>query len=415
MRNNLQGSIYWAKKIVSLTSSSRQRKKHMAGTFIIMAFSVVPLMLVIILTNGMTEGITRKYINLQTGNIQIRKYQASEYDEVSLPLIAEQLSGFAGAASSNIIYEGYGVIYSKSGSYTTMIRGVPTEFLKTPGIEEEIIEFQGSLALENDKSIVISAAVADKLSLNLHDKIAMAVVDYSESTTFFKPVIMEISGIISSGYNTLDTILVFINGSAAETLFEASGDSYVSVRLSSLKLSDTWEAASAIHEKYAGDGISISTWDTINASLFRNFAETKNILYVVMGLIIAIAGVNVSSSCIMLIQENYASIGIMKALGAFNSDVRRAFLIALMTVSLVGTISGVVIGLIIGSNLNPILAAVSKTGIAAVDFYLIQIPIIIDYRQILLVILFTVTVTFFAVTIPLRRLKNISPLRIITS
>ncbi|MCF7943050.1 MAG: ABC transporter permease [Spirochaetia bacterium] len=415
MRNNLQSSIYWAKKIVSLTSSSKQRKKHMAGTFFIMAFSVVPLILVIILTNGMTEGITRKYINLQTGNIQIRKYKANEYDDVSLPLIAEQLSGFEGAASSSIIYEGYGVIYSKNGSYTTMIRGVPTEFLKIPGIEEEIIEIQGSLALENDKSIVISTAIAEKLSLNLHDKIAMAVVDYSESATFFKPVIMEISGIISSGYNTLDTILVFINGSVAESLFETSGDTYVSVRLSSLKLSDTWETASAINEMYAGDGISISTWDTINASLFRNFAETKNILYVVMGLIIAIAGVNVSSSCIMLIQENYTSIGIMKALGAFNSDVRRAFLIALMTVSLVGTISGVVIGLIIGSNLNPILAAVSKTGIAAVDFYLIQIPIIIDYRQILLVILFTVIVTFFAVTIPLRKLKNISPLRIITS
>jgi len=112
----------------------------MAGTFFIMAFSVVPLILVIILTNGMTEGITRKYINLQTGNIQIRKYKANEYNDVSLPLIAEQLSGFEGAASSSIIYEGYGVIYSKNGSYTTMIRGVPTEFLKIPGIEEEIIE-----------------------------------------------------------------------------------------------------------------------------------------------------------------------------------------------------------------------------------------------------------------------------------
>ncbi len=380
-----------------------------------MAFSVVPLMLVIILTNGMTEGITRKYINLQTGNVQIRKYQTDENDEVPLALIAEQLSDFKGASSSNIVYEGYGVIYSRSGSYTTMIRGVPQGFLKTPEIEEEIISFQGSLELVNDKSIVISSAIAENLSLNLHDKVAMAVVDYSEETTFFKPVIMEISGIISSGYNTLDNILVFINGSAAESLFKTSGDTYVSVRLSSLKLTDTWEAASEIKELYAGEGISISTWDTINASLFRNFAETKNILYVVMGLIIVIAGVNVSSSCIMLIQENYTSIGIMKALGAFNSDVRRAFLIALMTVSLVGTIAGVAIGLIIGSNLNPILAAISKTGIAAVDFYLIQIPIIIDYRQILLVILFTVIVTFFAVTIPLRRLKNISPLRIITS
>jgi lipoprotein-releasing system permease protein len=410
MHNSLHGSVLWAKKLLSLTSASRQKKKHMAGTFLVMAFSVIPLIVVILLANGMTEGISRKYIQLQSGHMQV--YPEGD---VTLTEIVDQVSVLEGVTSAAAVREGYGAVYSAQGSYTAMIRGVPDNFLLTAEIAEEIESYEGSLAILGERNIILGETVARTLGVTVGEKVALAVVDYSRETTFFKPVVMEVSAVVDSGYSTLNDALIFIHDQAAEAIFASSGNSYAAVRISSARLQDTWKLADELRELPGWQNTQIITWDELNKVLFRNFAETKNILYVVMALIVLIAGVNVSSSCIMLIQENYTAIGIMKAVGAYNADIQRAFLLALMTVSMLGTLAGTAVGLLIGINLNSILSVVSETGIAAVDFYLIRIPLIIDAGQILAVAAFTAAVAFTAVVFPLRRLKHIEPLKILTS
>ncbi len=410
MQYSLHGSVFWAKKLLSLTSASRQKKKHMAGTFLVMAFSVIPLIVVILLANGMTEGISRKYIQLQSGHMQVYAEGETSLDE-----IVDQASEFSGITSAAVIREGYGAVYSGKGSYTAMIRGVPDDFLLTSEIAEEIESYEGSLVIAGERDIILGKTVAQTLEVTVGERIALAVVDYSRETTYFKPVIMEVSAVVDSGYTTLNDALIFIHERTAETVFSTSGRSYAALRISSSRLQDAWSTAFKLQELPGWERVTIITWDELNEALFRNFAETKNILYVVMALIVLIAGVNVSSSCIMLIQENYTAIGIMKAVGAYNADIQRAFLFALMTVSMLGTLAGTAIGLLIGVNLNSILSAVSETGIAAVDFYLIRIPIIINASQILAVAAFTAAVAFMAVVFPLRRLKHIQPLKILTS
>jgi lipoprotein-releasing system permease protein len=408
-----QGSLFWAKNIINLHSSSKQKKKHIIWSVLIVAFSVVPLVIAIILTNGMTEGITEKYIDLQSGHLQV--FIPEDATEFEKSVLKDQILSLPEVFSCDSVNEGFGVLYSSAGSYSTAIKGVTEEFLELEEIKEEFTTISGSLNLSNPKNIVISRSIADNLGLSLNDRMAIAAVNNSSGKIFFKPTILEVSGIVNSGYRSLDNQLVFFNTSAASTILKDSGRQYFYIKLTTNKISEVYFTSEKIYKLVSDSSWTIRTWDVINRILFRNFAETKNILYVVMALIIMIAGVNVSSLCIMLIQENYTNIGIMKATGAYSKSIKQAFLLAVMFISLIGAMLGVLIGLLIGLNLNIILSAISHTGIAAVDFYLISIPIKIQVSQLILVVLFTCVISYISIFIPLGRLKKISIIKILNN
>ncbi|MBL7007296.1 MAG: ABC transporter permease, partial [Spirochaetia bacterium] len=379
-----QGSLFWAKKIINLHSLSKQKKKHIIWSVLIVAFSVVPLVIAIILTNGMTEGITEKYIDLQSGHIQVFLPEGtSESDKL---LIRDRILTLTDVVSCELVNEGFGVLYSPEGSFSSVFHGVTEDFLESKEVYEEFTEITGSINLSDSRNIVISGAIAEKLGLTLNDRVAIAAVNNSSGNTFFKPTILEVSGIINSGYRNLDNQLIYINSIAANTILEDSGSQYFSVSLTTNNIHVVYAVSEKINKLLNDSSWKIKTWDMLNRMLFRNFAETKNILYVVMALIIMIAGVNVSSLCIMLIQENYTNIGIMKATGAYSRSIIQAFFMAVMFISFIGALLGVFLGLIIGLNLNVILSAISHTGIAAVDFYLISIPITIQATQLIMVI-----------------------------
>jgi lipoprotein-releasing system permease protein len=406
-----QGSLFWAKKIINIRSSSKQKKKHIIWSVIIVAFSVVPLVIAIILTNGMTEGITEKYIDLQSGHIQV--FIPEGVTELEKSVLKAQILSIPEVSSCEIVNEGFGVLYSSGGSYSTSLQGVSENFLESEEIYEEFTTITGSVNLSNSKNIVISSSIADILELSLNDRMAIAAVNKSSGKIFFKPTILEVSGIVNSGYRSLDNQLVFFNTAAASSILKDSGNLYYSIKLTTNSINTVYNTGEKIYNLVNDSSWTIKTWDMINSSLFRNFAETKNILYVVMALIIIIAGVNVSSLCIMLIQENYTNIGIMKATGAYYRSIKQAFFLAVMFISFIGAIVGVLLGLLIGLNLNLILSAISHTGIAAVDFYLISIPINIQATQLLLVVLFTCMISYLSIFIPLRRLKKISIIKIL--
>jgi len=408
-----QGSLFWAKKIINLHSSSRQKKKHIIWSVLIVAFSVVPLVIAIILTNGMTEGITEKYIDLQSGHIQVFFPEGST--ELEKSALRDQILNMSEVYSCELVDEGFGVLYSSGGSYSTALHGVTENFLESEEVFEEFTEIDGSVNLNNPKDIVISSTVADILGLALNDRVAIAAVNNTSGKTFFKPTILEVSGIINSGYRNLDNQLVFFNTTAAATILKDSGNQYFSIKLTTNKINAVYSIVEKINDLVNDSSWVIKTWDMINTILFRNFAETKNILYVVMALIIMIAGVNISSLCIMLIQENYTNIGIMKATGAYSRSIKQAFLLAVMFICLIGALIGVLLGLLIGLNLNVILSAISHTGIAAADFYLISIPIDIQAVQLVMVVLFTCVISYISIFIPLRRLKKISIIKILNS
>ena len=91
----------------------------------------------------------------------------------------------------------------------------------------------------------------------------------------------------------------------------------------------------------------IGNWADENKSIFQVMKLEKMGLFLILTLIIVVAAFNIVSSLIMLVLEKSREIAILKALGANESGIRKIFFQGLVIGSL-GTIGGVVFGLIIG-------------------------------------------------------------------
>ncbi len=364
----------------------------------------------------MTSGITEKYIDLLGGHLQLSV--STDVDGI-IDIITDSENEL-GIASLHTLVDGYGVLYTAAGTYSASIRGVDAAYFLDPEIGEEFRMIAGAMTIDDPRALLISEYIADLLGVAVGDRVAVAYSTQSRqaaprsSGAFLRPAIKSVSGIFTTGYSALDEQLAYIDSSVAREMLGEAVVETVVLRLDSDDLAVHRETAASL-KLLLGDKVTdLQSWDEQNAALFRNFAETKNILLIIMAVIIVIASVNISSSCIMLIQENYTNIGIMKALGYTSASIRNTFLLALLAVVSCGAALGVGLGLLLGLNLNSILAGIASTGLAATDFYLISIPININFLNIVYILLFTVGVASLAILLPLRRIQSIRAIQIIS-
>ena len=406
----------WTAKLLGFNSSSGRRIRHSIGSYLVTAFSVVPIIVVVILTNGMTSGITEKYIDLQSGHLRITAAVDAQEIVDSITDAENDLT----IVSVHRIVDGYGVLYTANGTYSASIRGVDDAYFSDPEIGEEFSMIAGTMTVGDPRALVISEYIADLLDVKVGDRVAVAYSTQSRggapsgTGAFLRPAIKSVTGIFTTGYSALDEQLAYIQDSVAREMLGDAVEETVVLRLDSDDLAVHKETAASLKLQLGDRVTDIQSWDEQNAALFRNFAETKNILLIIMAVIIVIASVNISSSCIMLIQENYINIGIMKALGYTSASIRNTFLLALLMVVGFGAITGVGLGLLLGLNINGILAGIASTGFAATDFYLISIPISIRFLNIIYILLFTVGVASLAILLPLRRVQSIRAIQIIS-
>lgn len=400
MNSLLNVPFFWTRKILNLTRVSKKVRNQVLGTFAVMAFSIIPLVLVIILSNGMTEGIASKYIALDSGALRVRSADL------------QALASLEEIDFSERILEGYCILYADDATYTSKVRGVSNEFFTHEEVNRELLSLRGTLELSDPRRVIISEAVAEELNVEVGERIAVAAVNYDSGQTYFKPSIFEVGGIISSGYDTLDRSLVFLQYDGVKRISESSFDAYSQVWIEDTSIQNSRRVGELIKSILPDSDITL--WSEIHASLFRTFAETKNILYVIMSLIILIAGINVSSAAVMLIQENYVNIGVLKAIGANSRTIWLTFLSTAVGISMAGALLGMGLGIVLGFNLNGLLKLIAGTGVEAISYYLIDIPIIIRADQMFTVFFFTLAASLLAVTLPLRQIKSITPMEILT-
>jgi lipoprotein-releasing system permease protein len=99
--------------------------------------------------------------------------------------------------------------------------------------------------------------------------------------------------------------------------------------------------------KTLGDGYTIVDWQQANQPLFTALALERRMGVFVIGLIIAIAALNITTMLILVVVERRRDIAILSTLGATRSGVMLVFVIEGAIVGAIGAIAGVVLGLVL--------------------------------------------------------------------
>ena len=225
---------------------------------------------------------------------------------------------------------------------------LPSEEGKISKLPQEMVA--GSLnSLTSDSfNIVIGQTLANNLNVTLGDKITLFTPQTSVSLAGVFPRYRRftISGIFHGNEAFgFDTTYAFMNLHDAELLFpEGVGTNGLNVRLDDMY--QVGNVGNAI-EDFLPAGYVVTNWTQNNGAFFQSLMMEKTMLFVILMLIIAVATFNLVSTLVMSVNDKRSDIAILRTLGASAQTILRTFLVQGFLVGLIGTLLGLVSGLLL--------------------------------------------------------------------
>lgn len=151
-----------------------------------------------------------------------------------------------------------------------------------------------------------------------------------------------VTGIFDSGFYDYDANWGFVTLPAARTL--AGTGEVVGVLEFRIAQIDRAEAVAEEVRRAAGEGYTTSTWMEQNRALFSALRLEKLVTAIFIGLITFVAGLNILVVLAMTVTDKARDIAVLMSLGARRAQVRNVFVLQGLTVGVVGTLAGLVLG-----------------------------------------------------------------------
>jgi lipoprotein-releasing system permease protein len=417
--------------------------------------SLVPLVVVFLVTDGMIEGITTRF--METGTYHL---QAVPLTEDASDAAANRIRKIQAVPGVRHVFEerqGLGLVYSETGRSGVQVRAVdPGYFGGDTGFTQHMEILSGEFSVSDDSSMVLGRDTADRLGVEVGDQVRLLTVRPSPGGGVLPRVSsFVVTGVVSTGYQDLDRIWVFISLSRGRSvLADGASRSFLGIKVDNpfslenalyrgpVELSDLFagrlypgrEIPYRIGE-ILGYHWRVRTWYELERSRYLSFQTTKNLLVFIMFLIVCVASVNISSSLVLLVIEKQSEIAIMKSYGVGPGEVGLIFLSAGFIVGSVGTALGVVFGVLAAVNINGILVLLENginmvlslgrvlllpfmdietinVDLFSAEFYLESIPLRLNPVQLLVVAILSILLATVASYIPAARAAGIRPLEV---
>jgi lipoprotein-releasing system permease protein len=411
------------------------------GAILGIGISLVPLLLVLVVSDGMIEGITRRYIETKTYHIQVAVPDDFGAGDAAPGIAAAK--AIPGIVSASLETYGSAVAVSASGSGAVMIRAVDPEFFLDPGTKAYLDSLEGNLIPRGSRDIVLGSALASKLKLSVGDQLTIITPNqaaeesaasggfagYRPRLSFFRVV-----GIASAGYRDLDAIWAFISPAAGERLLlYSSCYSFIGVKVADPYSNSLGEIRKSLSDSLDQlyplwfDSYLARSWPEVERSLYASFGTTKTTLLFIMGIALLIAAINLGSSLSTFVVERSMDIAVLRSFGATDRAIRTIFVGAGVLTGSLGTLIGLAAGLLVALNVNALIQAlewllnVGSSGFALLtgrqtlalklldpEYYLETIPVAININQVLSIVLLCVLLSAVVSLLPARKAVRVS-------
>ncbi len=225
--------------------------------------------------------------------------------------------------------------------------------------------------------IVLGSALAERLGLGPGDDVLLMLPQAVSTPAGSAPRTksLSVAGTFHAGMSDFDESLAWVHYEDASRLFRLGSDT------SGLRvmLYDPWRVEPVLIEiaRNWTDQLYGLFWTRQHAGLFSGIAMTKQVTFIILTLLVAIAAFNIVSSLVMIVRQKTADIGILRTLGSTPRSVMTIFVFHGGLAGIVGVLLGLAVGLPLAAWAGPLTAAVEdilQTVLLGPDYGLAEMP-----------------------------------------
>lgn len=382
-----------------------------AFSLIGIALGVATLIIVMSVMNGFRQELLARILGLN-GDLGVYGVGVAISDYEA---IAKTIRAVPGVVSAMPIVEGQALLSNDHGAAVGgLIRGIGQPDLQAlSSVSGHIIA--GDLKdFASEDAAAIGSGVASALGLRVGDRITLVSPQGAATVLGTIPRIRSyrVVAIFQVGMNEYDSTFVFLPLVAAQVFFQKpNAATQIQVALSNPDA--VGAVAAKIARTLAGRPLRIIDWQQANDSFFAAVTVERNVMFLILTLIILVAAFNIVSSLIMMVKDKTGDIAVLRTIGASRGAVMRIFLICGASVGVVGTVAGTVIGVLFCRNIETIrqwLQGLTGTDLFNPEvYYLEQLPAVLDWREVIRVIVMALVLAFLATIYPSWRAARTDP------
>lgn len=445
---NFKSSFLFSRRILfSKSSGMSVAKKSLAGAVLCIGISLVPLVTIITISNGMMNGITERLVSLSSSHLEAVCYSKNAQVLEDAALAAKSVPGISVAYP---MVSCPAMAMAGKNRCGVTLRAIPKNvFEEDASYKKLFFTEDGSIAdfVAGEKGALIGKGISERLGVKAGDTIRVVNIlsnpnkgsdaDSSRNSISIRPSVSsyKIRAVISCGYQELDSLWLFIDFEDGKKIMGAAQ----TMNAVMIETADAFSAELPSLQKKVqdvlGGAFRVYRWDQLNRAQYENFSSTKTLLVFIQLLIVLVACVNISSALIMLVLERRREIAILKSLGASNGGISASFLLVGISCGIAGLSFGIPLGLFLSVNINGLIHFSEKAinflaqglyflakgdimnfrEIHLLDeaYYLKEIPVEIPFGELFFIGFLTLGLSLLASLLPARKAGKQRPLEIL--
>lgn len=328
------------------------------------ALGVTTLITVISVMNGFEKELRARILGaIAHATIQPVEGTLSDWREVIQRV--EQHPEVDGAAP----YIEEGVWLQGQESSGAFIRGIdPAYEVRVSELADKMLSGSLDDLVSGEYGIILGIGLASRLRVGPGDRVTVIAPRLKATPVGASPLMKRFTvvGAFEFGEFENDGALALMHMDDAARLLRMPPGSAGGVRLHLQDLYRAWSVARDISTDMTEEGwgqsgadgepayYMVRDWTQERGNLFQAVRTEKTVMWVILSLIIAVAAFNIISMLVMVVTDKQSDIAILKTMGARPGTIMRIFVIQGSVIGLVGTVLGVIGGILLAQNIGAV-------------------------------------------------------------
>jgi lipoprotein-releasing system permease protein len=386
-------------------------KRKQGGVALISVISFVGIMLAVaalIIVMSVMNGFRTELLDRILGFNGHAYVVGQPLNATERPAAVQRLRAVAGVTQAIPMVEAQAMAIGQGQIAGAIVRGIAPADLKSIKIIADNIR-AGSLATFGQgefggEEIVLGERLGASLGVAPGDWVTL-ISPTGDATAFGSAPRQKeymVAATFSVGMSEYDQAFAYMPLEQAQLFFGRD----TAVDVIEIKLTDPDNALDAKPAllRAAGPGALVSDWTEKNQSFFDALQIERNVMRLILMIVVAIVALNIISGLVMLVKNKSRDIAILRTVGASRGSILRIFFMAGAMIGVLGTLTGVTIGVLFCLFIEQIQGFVEwMTGanvFSADVYFLSHIPAKVDPTEVTIIVTFALAMSFLWSVLP---------------